>query len=131
MYLREYELVYIAKPELDDDTYHQVGDRLAEVVEEAGGFKLHLDLWGKKRLAYEIDDFSKGMYFILDFLGEPSVVTEAERFLRFNDQVLRYMTVKLEDRSGCTIQVGEGEPVKLYTEMVCRIEDGVLSCDLI
>ncbi len=98
MYLREYELVYIAKPELEEEVYRQVGDRLAEVVEEAGGHKLHIDPWGRKRLAYEIEDFTKGMYFILNFLGEPRVVTEAERFLRYHDQVLRYMTVKLEDR---------------------------------
>ena len=98
MYLREYELMLIVKPETDEATIKEIGEKLTVVCGENDGIRLHFDLWGKKRLAYEIQDFTKGLFYLFNFLGEAEAVTAMERVLRFEDQVLRYMTTKVSDR---------------------------------
>ena len=98
MYQREYELILIVKPETDEATIAQIGEKLATALEDNAGIHLHFDLWGRKRLAYEIEGFTKGLFYLLNFLGEAEAVTALERVLRFEDQVLRYMSTKVSDR---------------------------------
>ena len=98
MYLREYEMMFIAKPETEEATIDAIGTRLTSALEGSDGVRLHLHLWGRKRLAYEIEDFQKGLFYLFTFLGEPAAVTEVEKELKFDENILRYMTTKLSDR---------------------------------
>lgn len=98
MYMREYELVYITKPDLEEEELERIATRSTDMIVRGPGHVLHKEVWGKKKMAYEIQKFSKGQYFLLAFLGGPEIVTEIERSLRLDDAVLRYMTVKIKDR---------------------------------
>ncbi len=95
--LREYETIYILKPDTIGDTVADVNKRVRGIIEESGGKILKVDNWGKRRMAYEIKKERKGVYLYWQYLGSPEIVTEFERNLRMLDPVIRYMTIRLDE----------------------------------
>ncbi len=95
MIYTEYETIYIARPELPDDTLQAISDKISGIIEKGEGVVLTLDDWGKRRLAYPIKKNSKGHYVYFNYVGPSSLVGELERNLRIDDQLLRFLTVKL------------------------------------
>ena len=94
---RDYELVYIAVPELDEDTLKVINDRLIDVVRAQGGEMEGIDLWGRRRLAYPINNHFEGYYALHHFQMPPSGVGEIDRALRFDDNVIRYLLMLRDD----------------------------------
>jgi small subunit ribosomal protein S6 len=94
---REYETVYILRPNTANDGVAEVNTRVKNVIESMGGKVIKLDNWGKRRLAYEVAKERKGIYLYWRYLATPGVVEEAERNLRMLDNVIRYMTVKVDE----------------------------------
>jgi len=90
---REYETIYILRPDIDADSADRVGTRLAEVVGREKGRLTKVELWGRRRLAFDIAKHRRGVYVYLKYLGTGSVVSEIERNLRLFDGVLKYQTV--------------------------------------
>ena len=95
--MREYETIYILKPDTIADQVGEVNTRVKGIIEDGGGKILKLDNWGKRRLAYEIQKERKGVYLYWQYLGGPEIVAEFERNLRMLDPVIRYMTVRLDE----------------------------------
>lgn len=91
--LREYETIYILRPDTQNDRVAEVNQRVRGIIESMGGVVLSVDNWGKRKLAYEIKKELKGIYLFWQYLGSPQVVTEFERNMRMLDPVIRYMTV--------------------------------------
>jgi small subunit ribosomal protein S6 len=91
--LREYETIYILRPDTQNDRVADVNQRVRGIIEGLGGVVLNVDNWGKRKLAYEIKKELKGIYLFWQYLGSPQVVTEFERNMRMLDPVIRYMTV--------------------------------------
>jgi small subunit ribosomal protein S6 len=88
--MRKYELMTIHRPGLDED---EVRSRVAELesyLGESGAQVKDTDLWGKRRLAYEIDHTTEGYYTVLAFDAEPEVVEALDRRLSLSDEVLRH-----------------------------------------
>jgi small subunit ribosomal protein S6 len=96
--LREYETTFIVQPEISDEACGELCARLDSVVEKHGGRHVMLDDWGKRKLAYEIERFQKGHYFVLYYLDEGKAVPELERLLRLDESVLRFLTVRAKDQ---------------------------------
>lgn len=94
---REYETIFILRPETNQDGITQVNQRVRSVIETMGGKTLKLDNWGKRKLAYEIKKQLKGIYMYWRFLGGTGVVEEIERNLRMLESVIRYYTVKVDE----------------------------------
>ncbi|WP_311481018.1 30S ribosomal protein S6 [uncultured Anaerococcus sp.] len=94
--MNNYEAVLIFKTELADADRNALLDRFKGHIEENGEV-VSVDDWGKRRLAYEIDDLKEGYYYIVDFKSEPDHIKEFERRLRLSDFVLRYMVIRKED----------------------------------
>jgi len=94
---REYETIYILRPNTANDGVADVNTRVKNVIEGMGGKLLKIDNWGKRRLAYEVAKERKGIYLYWRYLATSGVVEEAERNLRMLDPVIRYMTVKLDE----------------------------------
>lgn len=94
--LREYETIYILKPDTINDRVGEVNERVKGIIEGRGGKVLNVDNWGKRKLAYEIRKELKGIYLYWQYLGNPDIVAEFERNMRMLDAVIRYMTVKLD-----------------------------------
>jgi small subunit ribosomal protein S6 len=90
---REYETIYILRPDVDADTAERVGARVADVVGRESGRLTKVETWGRRRLAYDIAKHRRGVYVYLKYLGGGKVVSEVERNLRLFDGVLKYQTV--------------------------------------
>lgn len=94
---REYETVYILRPNTANDGVAEVNTKVKGIIEGLGGKILKVDNWGKRRLAYEVSKERKGIYLYWRYLASPGVVEETERNLRMLDNVIRYMTVKVDE----------------------------------
>jgi small subunit ribosomal protein S6 len=103
---KEYETIYILRPDIDADAADKVGSRIAEVVAREAGRLTKVESWGRRRLAYDIKKHRRGVYMCLKYLGSGKVVSEVERNLRLSDGVLKYQTVLVRgDVQGEEIQV--------------------------
>lgn len=95
--MKTYELLYIIRPDLDDEAIAATVDKFSEVVNNNGGADLVVDKWGKRRLAYEINDYREGIYILMTFNGEARTAQEVERVMKISDTVVRFLTTKKED----------------------------------
>jgi len=95
--LREYETVYILKPDTGQEEISQMNARVRGILESMGGKLLDLDNWGKRKLAYEIRKQLKGIYLYWRYLAPSGVVEEIQRNLRMLDAVIRYYTVRVAE----------------------------------
>lgn len=120
---REYETIYILRPDMDADSAERLGSRVAEVVVRENGRMTKVELWGRRRLAFDIKKQKRGIYFYLRYLGTGRVVSEIERNLRLTDGVLRYQTVVVgNDVDVSDISVGD-EDVKFERLELPPLED--------
>jgi small subunit ribosomal protein S6 len=94
---REYETIYILRPNTPNEGVAEVNSRIKGVIEGMGGKVIKVDNWGKRRLAYEVAKERKGIYLYWQYLAQPGVVEETERNLRMLDSVIRYLTVKVDE----------------------------------
>jgi len=92
---REYETIYILKPDIDADSAERVGARLSEVIGREHGRLTKVENWGRRRLAYDIRKSRRGVYIYLKYLGTGRVVSEVERNLRLMDGVIKYQTIQV------------------------------------
>jgi small subunit ribosomal protein S6 len=90
---KEYETIYILRPDIDADSAEKLGSRLADVVTRENGRLTKVESWGRRRLAYDVKKNRRGVYILLKYLGGGRVVSEVERNLRLSDNVLKYQTV--------------------------------------
>ena len=91
--MQKYECVFILRAERPESEMQARVDRITGILTEHEGEVTHQDRWGVRRLAYEIDDESKGDYMLLRFRGQGTAVAEIDRALRLDDQVLRHLVV--------------------------------------
>ena len=94
---REYETIYILRPNTPNEGVAEVNTRIKGVIEGMGGKIIKVDNWGKRRLAYEVAKERKGIYLYWQYLAQPGVVEETERNLRMLDSVIRYLTTKVDE----------------------------------
>jgi len=87
--VRAYEVMVILDPSLDERTVAPSLDTYLNVVRQDGGEVESVDVWGKRRLAYEIDKNAEGIYAVIDLKAEPATVKELDRQLTLNESVLR------------------------------------------
>jgi small subunit ribosomal protein S6 len=90
---KEYETIYILRPDIDADNADKIGGRVADVMAKGNGRLTKVELWGRRRLAYDIGKQKRGVYVYLKYLGSGGVVSELERNLRLFDHVMKYQTV--------------------------------------
>ena len=87
--MRRYELMVILDPDLEERTIAPSLDQFLGVVRQAGGTVEKVDVWGRRRLAFEINHKVEGIYAVLDITAEPAAVKELDRQLNLNESVLR------------------------------------------
>ena len=87
--MRQYELMVILDPELDDRTVAPSLDKLLSVVKKDGGSVDNVDIWGRRRMAYDIQKKSEGIYAVVRMSAEPATALELDRQLNLNESVLR------------------------------------------
>lgn len=87
--MRQYELMVILDPEIDERTVAPSLEKLLTVVTENGGSVQNLDVWGKRRLAYPINKKTDGLYAVIDMTTTPEHASELNRQLNLNESVMR------------------------------------------
>ena len=110
---KEYETIYILRGDVDPDTAEKVQNRVSEVIARETGKLTKVEAWGRRRLAYPVAKFKKGVYVYVKYVGRGGLVNELERNLKLQDAVLKFQTVLLqEDVDEAQITV-DPEEVKL------------------
>jgi small subunit ribosomal protein S6 len=96
--LRAYEVMVILDPSLDERTVAPSLDTYLNLVRSDGGQVDGVEVWGRRRLAYEIDKHSEGIYAVVDLKAEPATVKELDRQLTLNESVLRTKVIRPDIR---------------------------------
>ena len=96
--VRHYELMIILDPGLDERTVTPTLERFLGVVRNDGGTVENIEVWGRRRLAYEIAKNAEGIYAVVDVTCEPATVAELDRQLTLNESVLRTKVLRVEGR---------------------------------
>jgi small subunit ribosomal protein S6 len=95
---RHYEVMVILDPELDERTVAPSLDQFLTVVKNDGGTVEKVDIWGRRRLSYEINKKTEGIYAVIDLQSEPAAVAELDRQLNLTESVLRTKVLRPELR---------------------------------
>jgi small subunit ribosomal protein S6 len=94
--MRRYEMMIILDPGLEENTIQPSLDQFLTVVKDGGGTVDKVDVWGRRRLSYDIDKKSEGIYAVIDMIAEPDTVRELDRQLSLNEAVLRTKVLRPE-----------------------------------
>ena len=92
--MNEYEILLMLDPELAEERQTEIVSRTHELVDKGHGTWLSHDVWGRRRLAYEIDHKADGTYHLLQFDAEPTTLDEITRVLKITDGVMRHMATR-------------------------------------
>lgn len=95
--MKAYEMIFILKPELDEEATVAAVEKFTALIANNEGEIVSVDKWGKRRLAYEIDDRREGFYTLVNFNGEAATAKELERVFKITDEVLRYLITRKEE----------------------------------
>lgn len=95
--MHQYELMVILDPEIDERTVAPSLDKFLNVIRNDGGTVDKVDIWGRRRLAYEIKKKSEGIYAVVDFTAEPATTKELDRQLNLSEAVMRTKVLRSEE----------------------------------
>ncbi|MCB0044078.1 MAG: 30S ribosomal protein S6 [Caldilineaceae bacterium] len=95
--VHEYELVYIIQPEISEDDLAGLNLRVTNLIAAQSGTVTGSELWGKRALAYPIQNKFEGHYVLQRFQMDPAGTGELERLLRFSEDVLRYLVIRTDE----------------------------------
>ncbi len=94
--MNKYELVYILRPDTDEEVRTQLLEKLRGIIESEGEVE-NVDEWGNRRLAYEIDNNKEGYYVLISFSSKTEILEELNRNLKIADEAIRHLIVKAEE----------------------------------
>ncbi|BAQ66462.1 30S ribosomal protein S6 [Geminocystis sp. NIES-3709] len=93
--INTYEMMFILRPDLSHDQVNKQLHKYRDLLKQNGAEKVSMDVWGKRRLAYQIKKFNDGIYILTHYTGDGSQVALIERDMRLSEEVIRYLTIKL------------------------------------
>lgn len=95
--MRKYETIFISNSDLQEKRQKELFEKAQAVVTQKDGVIIDFDVWGNKKLAYEIKKKSHGTYVCMSYGGNGTVVDELERIFRLDDNILKFMTILKEE----------------------------------
>ena len=122
--MREYEFTFVVQPEISEEGLASIQERFERTLTQQGAQKLFYEDWGRRRLAYEIQNFQKGHYLVLHYLNDGGANPEMERVARLDDSVLRFLTVLANDEVG-DVEARKAEAVELEEERIRKAQERV------
>ena len=105
----DYEILLMLDPELPQERQEEIVKRTRDLVERGGGSWDGQDVWGRRKLAYEIDKHADGVYHLLSFSADPETLDEISRVLKIDDAVMRHLATR-RYKPGSTQPVAVGGP---------------------
>jgi len=123
--VNEYEIMLLLDPELPQERQEEIVARTRELIERGGGKWVRQDVWGRRRLAYEINHKGEGIYHLLQFDVEPETLDELSRILRITDGVMRHMATRRIEGSQTSAppELPESVPEPAYAEANTRSQE--------
>jgi len=94
---RIYEVVFIVDPGVGDDEVMRLSETVQKIITSQGGHIVKTEMMGRRQLAYEINHKREGTYILLEIEGSGAEIAELERRMRVSDQILRYMTIRVDE----------------------------------
>lgn len=94
--MKKYEAVLIFAPGMEEETRNNLVERFKGIVETNGTVD-NVDVWGSRKLAYEINDYQEGYYVLLNFSAGSEVIDEIDRIAKITDNVIRHMIIREEE----------------------------------
>lgn len=94
--MKKYEIMYIIRPNIEDEAKKAVVERFNNVLTEKGAEVAEAKEWGKRRLAYEINDFRDGYYMLLNVNADAEAVQEFDRLAKISEDIIRHIVVRNE-----------------------------------
>lgn len=127
--MRDYEVLYIVRADLDDDKVQDIVKRVNTIIEKADGSVERTNIWGKRKLAYEVKHQKEGSYILQDFQIGGDRVPELEAALKITEEVLRHLVVRKPDKPTPTPVAPPPaevvlEPIDVETSVVADPVDG-------
>lgn len=95
--MRDYELTTVVSPDLGEESLAAYGDKITQLVTGAAGEVTKIDSWGRRRLAYPIDGFREGYYFVTQLKMNPRSTTELERSIKLSEEIIRHLIIKVDE----------------------------------
>ena len=95
--MRKYELMYIIQPAIEEDAKKALVERFNEILTSNGAEIIEAKEWGKRRLAYEINDLREGFYQILKVTADSKAIDEYTRLANINEDIIRHIAVRIDD----------------------------------
>lgn len=95
--MNKYEVMFIVRPDMEEAEITKVATEMKKVLTDKGAKDLEEKAMGQRELAYEVNKFTTGYYFLFTFEAEKEAVTEFDRVARINESLLRHLVVKVED----------------------------------
>lgn len=92
--MRKYELMYIIRPDLEENQVEEAIEKVKSTIEGNGGEISNHEVMGKRRLAYEIDKFRDGVYVLVNFAAPTETVDALEHVIRINDEIIRHLVIQ-------------------------------------
>lgn len=96
--MRNYEIMYVVRPNIEEDAKKALIERFEEILTSNGAEIIESKDWGKRRFAYEINDFKEGFYQIVRVKSTDEATNEFDRLAKINDDIIRHIVVREEEK---------------------------------
>ncbi len=96
--MNKYESIFIINPEVGEEKRKELIEKLKGIITSGGGKLLGLDEWGVRRLAYPVKGCEEGYYYFLNLEATPAVIESLERNYRITEEIIKYLSVRIEER---------------------------------
>jgi len=96
--LRTYEALYIIRPDVPEDQIQTVADGVTKLITDNGGAIVRSEIWGKRRLAYEVKHFNEGVYVLVRFEAESDFPDKLEQYFRLSEEVIRWLVTYFDEQ---------------------------------
>ena len=114
--LRDYEILFIVRPDLDEEQLNAATKSVETLIANLGGEHQKTDVWGRRRLAYEVGHLREGQYVLTDFRLDPARVPEMEATLRISETVFRHLVVRKPEKANGAAPSRPAPPVAAGAE---------------
>lgn len=110
--MRKYETLFIMDPDLEEEKSQSVIEKVKGIITQGNGEILKVEDWGKRKLAYQVKKKAKGHYVLIHFSGLPSLLSELERNFRVMDAVIKFQSVRLDERKASSVEPSPPEEIQ-------------------
>lgn len=96
--MRKYEIMYIIRPDMEEEARNELIERFNKVLTDNGAEVEKVDEMGKRRFAYEINNYRDGYYVVVNFSSDHKAVDEFDRLAKYSDDIIRHLVVREDDQ---------------------------------